>query len=413
LQKRWVTQQILLAKLYHFDRDSRAGWKQPYLEPWLGKRMWSAHSIPKELRYVRNLIAQAGIAAVLVDVGPRSRDPDCDVRSEEVAVYHPKGPAAVQSGWSRQSKRCQKHFRDFFLASLMSAASSVWAVPAAQRIAPALQALPIGLPKILVSTLASGDVAAYVGTSDIQMINPVTDLAGLNRASRVVLGNASHALVGMVERPVQPATATKAAIGLTMYGVTTPCVRQATDRLNDRFECLVFHATGPGGRSMEHLLESGLLTGVVDVTSSDIVDLLLGGDFAATQDRLGAVARTRAPYVGSCGGLDMINFRTPEAVPKPYRGRTLHRHNQFITLVRTLPEDGVTVGRWIEIRLSHRRTTKNIFRPTPCRSSTSSSSAGWILRVASWAKAVAKFWMTFSANGSSDIRRPEAKKGSR
>jgi len=164
-------------------------------------------------------------------------------------------------------------------------------------VAPALQTLPIGTPKILVSTLASGDVSAYVGTSDIQMVNPVTDIAGLNRVSRVVLGNAANALVGMMGRPIKRTETTKPAIGLTMYGVTTPCVRYVTEKLKNKFDCLVFHATGPGGQSMERLLESGCLSGVIDITTSDIVDLLMGGHFAAADYRLRAVARTKAPYV--------------------------------------------------------------------------------------------------------------------
>jgi uncharacterized protein (UPF0261 family) len=219
-------------------------------------------------------------------------------------------------------------------------------------ITPALQALPIGIPKIMVSTLASGDVSAYVGTSDIQMINPVTDIAGLNSVSRVVLGNAAHALAGMVGRPIHLPETTRSAVGLTMYGLTTPCVRSVTEKLKSHFDCLVFHATGPGGQSMERLVDSAFLRGIVDITTSDIVDLLLGGLFAARQDRLGAVARTRVPYVGSCGALDMINFREPETVPSHYRNRALHRHNPFITLVRTTPKENAAVGRWIGERLN-------------------------------------------------------------
>ena len=308
----------------------------------------------EELRYVRDLIAQAGIAAVLVDVGPRNHDLECDVRSKEVASHHPEGPAAVQiddrgraiEAMTQAFTRFLSHQRD--VGGVIGLGGS----GGSAIIAPALQALPIGVPKILVSTLASGDVSAYVGTSDIHMINPVTDLAGLNRASRAVLANAAHALVGMLKGRIEVTAAIKPGIGLTMYGVTTPCVRQVTDRLKDHFECLVFHATGPGGRSMEHLLESGLLSAVIDVTTSDIVDLLFGGNFAAAEDRLGAVARTRAPYVGSCGAIDMINFRSPEAVPEHYRSRTLHRHNQHITLVRTLPDEGSAVGRWIAAKLN-------------------------------------------------------------
>src|SRR5262249_28205108 len=146
--------------------------------------------------------------------------------------------------------------------------------------------------------------------------------------------------------------ASKPTIGLTMYGVRTPCVRNVTEKLKDRFDCLVFHATRPGGRSMEGLLESGSLVGLIDTTTSDIVDFLLGGHFAANRDRLGAVARTQAPYVGSCGALDMINFRDPDTVPMCYRERKLHQHNPHITLVRTNREDNVMVGNWLGEKLN-------------------------------------------------------------
>jgi uncharacterized protein (UPF0261 family) len=308
----------------------------------------------EELRYVRDLIAQAGIATVLVDVGPRSGDVTCEVSSAEVAAYHPTNPAAVAASDRGSAISAMATAFSCFLAgqSDVGGVIGLGGSGGSAIIAPALQALPIGIPKILVSTVASGDISAYVGTSDIQMINPVTDIAGLNRLSRVILGNAAHALVGMVGRPIKLPEASKQAVGLTMYGVTTPCVRHVTDRLRDQFDCLVFHATGPGGKSMESLLESGCLVGIIDTTTSDIVDLLMGGHFAASHDRLGAVARTRAPYVGSCGALDMIDFREPDTVPLRYRERRLHRHNPHITLVRTNAEENLVVGNWLGEKLN-------------------------------------------------------------
>jgi uncharacterized protein (UPF0261 family) len=148
-----------------------------------------------------------------------------------------------------------------------------------------------------------------------------------------------------------------------MYGVTTPCVRLVTEKLKDHFDCLVFHATGPGGQSMERLVDSAFLRGVIDITTSDIVDLLLGGLFAARHDRLGAVARTRVPYVGSCGALDMINFRGLETVPSHYRNRTFHRHNPFITLIRTTPRENVLIGQWIGERLNQCEGPVRFFIP--------------------------------------------------
>jgi uncharacterized protein (UPF0261 family) len=214
-----------------------------------------------------------------------------------------------------------------------------------------MRALPVGIPKLMVSTLASGDTSAYVDVSDIAMLYSVTDLAGLNRISRVVLTEAAYAMAGMVRAPASAETG-KPAVGLTMFGVTTPCVTQAVEALRDDYDCLVFHATGTGGRAMEKLVESGLIVGVIDVTTTEVCDLLLDGVLSAGPDRLGAIARSRAPYVGSTGALDMVNFRTIETVPERYRGRHLYRHNPQVTLMRTTPEENRLIGEWIGERLN-------------------------------------------------------------
>ena len=190
----------------------------------------------------------------------------------------------------------------------------------------------------MVSTLASGDVGAFVGVSDIAMMYSVTDIAGLNRISRAVLANAANAIAGMA-RSALPEAAGKPAIGLTMFGVTTACVTQAVAALKDDYDCLVFHATGTGGRAMEKLVDSGMLAGVIDATTTEIADLIGGGVMSAGDDRLGAVARTGIPYVGSVGALDMVNFWAPETVPEKYRERKLHRHNPQVTLMRTTADE--------------------------------------------------------------------------
>ena len=205
-----------------------------------------------------------------------------------------------------------------------------------------MRALPIGVPKLMVSTMASGDVSPYVDISDIVMIPAVTDLAGLNSVSRAVLFNAAFAAVGMAnaaQRNRAQLAGTLPAIGLTMFGVTTPCVTQVAKRLRERFDCLVFHATGTGGRTMEKLADSGLLAGFVDVTTTEVCDHLFGGVLSAGPDRLGAVARARLPYVGSVGALDMVNFQAPETVPAHYAGRLFYRHNAQVTLMRTTPAE--------------------------------------------------------------------------
>ena len=214
-----------------------------------------------------------------------------------------------------------------------------------------MRGLPLGLPKIMVSTLASGDVAPYVDVSDIVMMPSVTDMAGLNRLSRVILSNAAQAIAGMAKAPA-PAAEGKPALGLTMFGVTTACVTAIADRLRDDYDCMVFHATGTGGRAMEKLADSGLLSGVIDITTTEVCDLLFGGVLPATEDRFGAIARTKLPYVGSVGALDMVNFWAPPTVPEKYRGRLLYKHNPNVTLMRTSPAECAEIGRWIAGKLN-------------------------------------------------------------
>ncbi len=219
-------------------------------------------------------------------------------------------------------------------------------------ITPAMQALPVGTPKVMVSTVASGNVAPYVGAADIALMYSVTDVAGLNRISRVVLGNAANAVAGMAANPVAASAADLPAVGLTMFGVTTPLVTQLVEQLTGRYDPLVFHATGTGGRSMEKLVASGLITAVLDMTTTEIADLVVGGVFPAGPDRLDVVAATGVPYVGSCGALDMVNFGAKASVPALFADRVLHVHNPEVTLMRTTPEENVTFGEFIAGKLN-------------------------------------------------------------
>ena len=214
-----------------------------------------------------------------------------------------------------------------------------------------MRELPIGMPKLMVSTLASGDVGPFVGVSDIAMMYSVTDIAGLNRISRAVLHNAAQAVAGMAKGARQE-TAGKPAIGLTMFGVTTPAVTQAVEQLKGDYDCLVFHATGTGGRAMEKLADSRMLVGVLDVTTTEVCDFLLDGVLSAGADRLGAVARTGIPYVGSAGALDMVNFWAIETVPERFRNRTLYRHTPQVTLMRTTADENRRIGAWIGAKLN-------------------------------------------------------------
>ncbi len=316
-----------------------------------------------ELRFIRDQIAAAGVRVILVDLSTSGEPSPADVPPHHVATYFRGGPNAVFTGERGAAITAMAEAFEAWIrrqepvGGLISAGGS----GGSSLVAPAMRALPIGVPKVLISSVASGNVAPYVGPSDIMMLYSVTDVAGLNSVTRQVLGNGAAAMVGMVkaraasvERDRVPARrgGGKPAIGLTMFGVTTPCVDAVVDALEEDFECLVFHATGIGGQSMEKLVDSGVLAGVIDITTTEVCDLLCGGVFPATEDRFGAIVRTRVPYVGSCGALDMVNFGSMDSVPERYRGRNLHIHNPTVTLMRTTPEENVRIGRWIGERLN-------------------------------------------------------------
>ncbi|WP_244292968.1 Tm-1-like ATP-binding domain-containing protein [Stappia sp. TSB10P1A] len=309
----------------------------------------------EELAYARSLIRAAGVEAVLVDVGTRSETDVADVPAREVAARHPGGVEAVLGGSDRGAAvgamaEALTHWltaRDDIGAVLGLGGSGNTAL-----VTQAMRALPVGVPKLMVSTVTSGNVAPYVGPTDIAMMYSVTDVAGLNAISRKIIANAAHAAAAMALWQAPEASGDRPGVGMTMFGVTTTCVDQIRERIGDSYECYVFHATGTGGQSMEKLAESGLLAGMIDITTTEVPDLLMGGVFPCTQDRFGAVARTRLPYVGSVGAVDMVNFGALETVPEKYRDRNLYVHNPQVTLMRTTAEENAAIGRWIAERLN-------------------------------------------------------------
>ncbi len=307
-----------------------------------------------ELRYVRGLIQAAGVETVLVDISTRGDGQDADIRPADVAASHPDGAEAVFSNDRGTAVGEMAEALRLFLASRSDVGGvlGLGGSGGTAMIAPAMRELDVGIPKVLVSTIASGNVGPYVGPSDIAMMYSVTDVAGINRISRRVLGNAANALSGMIRGRIPDASGEKPAIGLTMFGVTTDCVTRVSELLRRDYDCLVFHATGTGGRSMEKLVDSGMITAVLDITTTEVCDLLMDGLFSAGEDRFGAIARTSVPYVGSCGALDMVNFGPRESVPERFRDRTLHTHNPQITLMRTSPEENRRMGRWIGEKLN-------------------------------------------------------------
>jgi uncharacterized protein (UPF0261 family) len=307
-----------------------------------------------ELNYVRSLIQASGVPTVLVDVGIRASTVPVDVHARTVAAFHPQGSDSVMRSPDRGSAVAA--MGEAFARYVVSLGDvggmlGLGGGGGTSIVTAGMRELAIGVPKVMVSTLAAGDVKAFVGTSDISMMYSVTDVAGLNRISRTVLGNAAHAIAGMASHPIAAAD-TKPALGLTMFGVTTACVTGAVEQLQPRYDCLVFHATGTGGQSMEKLADSGMLAGVIDVTTTEVCDLIVGGVMSAGPGRLDAIARTRSPYVGSVGALDMVNFYAIETVPSAFRDRNLYRHNPQVTLLRTSSDECREIGRWIANKLN-------------------------------------------------------------
>ncbi len=309
-----------------------------------------------ELRYIRDCIAEQGLRIRTVDLSTSGKPSSADIPPHVIAAYHPRGTTGVFSGDRGAAVRAMADaferwiVRQHGIGGIISAAGSGGTALAT----PAMRRLPIGIPKVMISTIASGDVGQYVGPSDIMMMYPVTDVQGLNRISRQVLRNGATALAGMVRNAQvkQTQKADKPGLGLTMFGVTTTAIQQISAQLEDSYDCLIFHATGVGGRSMEKLADSGLLSAAVDLTTTEICDMMFDGVFAADEDRFGAFIRTRIPYVGSVGALDMVNFRAPETVPEKYASRTFVEHNPQVTLMRTTAEENARMGVWIAERLN-------------------------------------------------------------
>ena len=310
-----------------------------------------------ELTYMAEHIAACGVPVSTIDLSTSSKTSSkTDVSAAEIAACHPEGEAAVFTGDRGTAVAgMSKAFEQWVIKNQADIGGLISAggTGGTALSTPAMRALPIGTAKVMVSTVASGDVSPYVGPADIMMMYSVTDVQGLNRISLQVLGNAASALAGMLKfTPDTALSNSKPGLGLMMFGVTTPAVQAISAHLNDTYECFVFHATGVGGRSMEKLVDSGLLSAVVDLTTTEVADMMFGGVFAAVEDRFGAVIRQKVPYVGSVGALDMINFGAPETVPERFKDRLFYEHNPLTTLMRTTTEENTKMGEWIARRLN-------------------------------------------------------------
>ncbi len=309
----------------------------------------------EELRFACACVRRAGGAPLLVDVSTVSSDPQADVSAATVADHHPQGRGAVLGQSDRgQAVSAMGQALKRFLGTRkdIGAVLGLGGSGNTAIVTEAMRALPVGLPKIMVSTLASGNVAGFVGPTDIMMMHAVTDIAGLNAISRSVIGNAAHAAAGMARTRVPKPRQAKPSIGYTMFGVTTTCVNEIRRRMEPRTESFVFHATGTGGQSFEKLADSGFLDGVFDITTTEVADYLVGGVLPCTEDRFGAFIRHPIPYVGSVGACDMVNFGSRGTIPERFHRRNLHVHNAHVTLMRTTAAENARIGGFIVERLN-------------------------------------------------------------
>lgn len=307
----------------------------------------------REIGYVCDLLRSYGVGTQVIDAGSGS-DPLITPDITREVVFEAAGTTladvqatgdrgfAVTQAAAGVAKIVLNYHRQGQVQGVLGLGGSAGTTIATS----AMRALPIGIPKLMVSTLASGQTRPYVGDKDILLLNSVVDLAGINRISREVLGQAARAMAGMVKLPPpdQPVS-DKPLIAATMFGVTTPCIEQARAILEQAgYEVLVFHATGNGGQAMESLIADGLIAGVLDITTTELADELVGGTLTAGPTRLTAAGKLGIPQVISVGALDMVNFGPRDSVPTQFADRKFHIHNPNVTLMRTTPAENTQLG---------------------------------------------------------------------
>ncbi|HYE97296.1 MAG TPA: Tm-1-like ATP-binding domain-containing protein, partial [Planctomycetota bacterium] len=318
------------------------------------------------------LLAAAGVAVRLVDTGalgppavgadvPRERVFElAGTTHAAVKAKGDRGEAVTKAAEGAVRLVREAHARGELAGVLALGGSAGTTIGTA-----AMKALPLGVPKVMVSTLASGQVRQFVGDRDIFMLNSVVDILGVNRISRTILGQAARAMAGLVKEAAPAENGDdKPLVAATMFGVTTPCVERARETLERAgYEVLVFHATGHGGMAMESLIADGLFAGVLDITTTELADEHVGGFLTAGPDRLTAAGKAGVPQVVSSGALDMVNFYGPETVPPKFKDRTFYRHNANVTLMRTTPEECARIGADIGRKLSAAKGPVSVLLP--------------------------------------------------
>jgi uncharacterized protein (UPF0261 family) len=315
----------------------------------------------RELAHVRDRLRAEGVSVLVIDAGVMNEPVFVpDIPRQQVFAAAGASYSAVKGAGDRgraialAARGVERIAADLYRKGQVQGVLGLGGSAGTTIGTAAMRALPVGVPKLMVSTLASGQVQPYVGTRDVMMLYSVVDLAGLNRISRKVLDNAAAAMTGMVRAAVEIGQAEdRPIITATMFGVTTLCVEVARAILErGGFEVLVFHATGTGGRTMEGLIRDGLIAGVLDITTTELADELVGGILSAGADRLTAAGIEKVPQVISLGALDMVNFGPRATVPEKFRSRRLYEHNPNVTLMRTTPEEMDLLGKEIAQKAS-------------------------------------------------------------
>jgi uncharacterized protein (UPF0261 family) len=323
-----------------------------------------------EFQFIKERIEASGTSTCVVNTGSLGEPHfEPDVSADDVAAAGGTSLQALQDGGDRgaavaaMAEGAAKIIAELQSDGKVDGVISLGGSAGTTIGTTAMRAVPVGVPKIMVSTLASGDTSPYVDTKDISMMYSVVDIAGINSLSRQILANAAGAIVGMVNAEV-PAAEDKPLIGATMFGVTTPCVTKARELLEDAgYEVLVFHATGAGGRAMEDLVKGGFIVGVLDATTTELADELVGGVLSAGPDRLEAAGELGVPQVIAPGALDMVNFGPPDTVPEQFKDRTFYQHNPTVTLMRTTVAENAELGKIMGQKLSQAKGPTTVIIP--------------------------------------------------
>lgn len=313
----------------------------------------------KELKFIKECIEEHGLKTLCINTGVFEPVVEPDISSAEVAAAVGADINAIVEKRDRATatevlaKGTEKLIPQLYAEGKFDGIISIGGSGGTSLATPAMRQLPLGVPKVMVSTMASGDVSPYVGTSDIVMIPSVVDAEGLNDISKVIFSNAANAVVGMVQNRKEIESDGKPLLAATMFGVTTPCVKAAEDYLHEQgYDVLVFHATGTGGKCMEALIDQGFIKGVLDLTTTEWCDEVVGGVLNAGPDRLTAAGKNGIPQVVSVGALDMVNFGPMDTVPAQFKDRNLYKHNPTVTLMRTTADELKSIGHEIATRLA-------------------------------------------------------------